>query len=81
MRGMQKKKGIPIKISPKPCRLSEFGKCEKWFKPNRPHQDFCHPDHQQKYWKLVRKEKRLLVKKVMEHDRRIEAIEKSLGMK
>jgi len=57
------------------CRLSEFGECEKRFKPNRPHQDFCHPDHQQKYWRLVRKEKKLLVRKVMELDRRVKALE------
>jgi len=81
MHDMQKRRETPMKTSLKLCRLSEFGECEKWFKPNRPHQDFCHSDHQQKYWKLVRKEKRLLVKKVMEHDRRIEAIEKRLGMK
>jgi len=78
---MRKRREAPMKTSLKLCRLSEFGECEKWFKPNRPHQDFCRPDHQQKYWRLVRTEKRLLVRKVMEHDRRIETIEKRLGIK
>jgi len=70
-----------MKTSLKLCRLSELGGCEKWFEPNRPHQDFCHPKHQQKYWRLVRTEKRLLVRKVMEHDKDIRAIKRHLGLK
>lgn len=63
------------------CKLSELGKCKKWFKPNRPQQDFCCHKHQQEYWKIIRREEKALLNKVMEHDREIKAIKRHLGMK
>jgi len=68
-------------LSSKICRLSELGKCKRRFKPNRPHQDFCKPKHQQLYWSTIRKEKRLIVKKIMEHDKDIRAIKRHIGLK
>jgi len=63
------------------CRLSELGKCKRRFVPKREWQDFCKPKHQQIYWGLIRKEKRLIVKKIMEHDKDIRAIKRHLGIK
>lgn len=63
------------------CRLSELGKCKRRFKPKRPWMEFCRPEHQQLYWITIRKEKRLLVKKIMEHDKEIRAIKRHLGLK
>jgi hypothetical protein len=58
------------------CKLSELGKCQKWFRPKVPWQEFCKYEHQQEYHKILRREKKALAQKVMEHEKRLKELEK-----
>lgn len=78
---MHKKEMAKTNTHARICRLSELGRCKRRFIPKREWQDFCKPKHQEIYWSTVRKEKRLIVKKIMEHDKDIRAIKRRLGMK
>ena len=78
---MHKKEMEKRDTSARLCRLSELGKCKRRFKPKREWQEFCKPKHQQIYWSTIRKEKRLIVKKIMEHDKDIRVIKRHLGLK
>lgn len=82
MHDMEEKKRTQLTALTRTCRLSELGKCKKRFKPKVRWQDFCSTKHQQLYWKLVRKEKRLAIamlseheKKIKEHEQRIKSLE------
>ena len=75
MHDMERKKRRQITAPTKICRLSELGKCTKRFTPKVSWQDFCETDHQQLYWKIVRKEKRMMVAMLSDHEKRITEIE------
>lgn len=47
--------------------------CNQIFTPKRSWQKFCNPAHQKAYWKQVQNDK-------LETNRRLEEIEKKLGM-
>ena len=82
MHDMERKKRRQLTALTKLCRLAELGKCKKRFKPKVRWQDFCETDHQQLYWKMVRKEKRMAAvmlsdheKRITEHEQRIKKLE------
>lgn len=71
MHDMEEKKRRQLTALTRTCRLSELGKCKKRFKPKVSWQDFCETDHQQLYWKIVRKEKRMAAAMLSDHEKRI----------
>lgn len=75
MHDMQRKKERQITTQARVCKLSELGKCKKRFKPKVPWQDFCCTEHQQLYWILVRKDKRIAIKLMGDHEDRIVELE------
>ena len=75
MHDMEGKKRTQLTALTRICRLSELGKCKKRFKPKVSWQDFCETDHQQLYWKIVRKEKRMAAAMLSDHEKRITALE------
>jgi len=79
MHDMERKKQRQLTLLTRTCRLSELGKCKKRFKPKVPWQDFCSTKHQQLYWKLVRKEKRMAAAMLSDHDKKIKELEERIN--
>lgn len=75
MHDMERKKRTQLTTQTRICRLSKLGMCKIRFKPKVPWQDFCETKHQQLYWKLVRKEKRMATTMLSDHEKRITEIE------
>jgi len=77
---MQEKKRRQSTALTKTCRLSELGMCKKRFTPKVSWQDFCETKHQQLYHRIIRKEKRMAVVMLSNHEKRITRIEKKMGI-
>ena len=57
------------------CKLSELGLCKKRFKQKVFWQEFCKPEHQESYWKIIKKEKRAIIRMLGDHEKRLINIE------
>ncbi len=71
------RKGKQI-LPTKDCKLSELGRCKKRFRPKSYQQEFCKPQHQQLYHRIIKKEKRLAIRLLGEHDKRIRELERKV---
>lgn len=78
MHGMDKKKRRRSTALVKDCKLSELGKCKKRFRPKTYNQKFCKPEHQAKYWRIIKSEKRLVVRLLGDHENRIKELERKI---
>ena len=78
MYGMDKKKKRQAMIPMMDCKLSELGRCKRRFKPKNYNQEFCKPEHQAKYWNIIRSEKRLVIHLLADHDKRIRELERTV---
>jgi len=76
MYGMDKKKKRQAMIPTMDCKLSELGRCFRRFKPKNYNQKFCKPEHQVKYWNIIRSEKRLSIRLFADHEKRIRELER-----
>ena len=81
MHDMKEKKRRQSTALTKLCKLSELGRCKKQFKPKVPWQDFCETKHQQLYHRIIRKEKRMAIIMLSDHEKRIKRIEKQMEIK
>ena len=75
MHDIDKKRKRQETIPTKNCKLSELGRCKRLFKPKNYNQEFCKPEHQTKYWNIIRSEKRLSIRMLANHDKRIRELE------
>jgi len=78
MHGIQRNKKTQTMLLVKDCRLSELGMCKKRFRQKSYQQEFCKPKHQQLYHRIIKKEKRLVVRLLGEHDKRIKELERKV---
>lgn len=78
MHSIDKKKERQTMLLVRDCKLSEFGMCKRRFKQKSYQQEFCKPEHQQLYHRTIKKEKRLLVRLLGEHDKRIRELERMI---
>jgi len=78
MHGIDKKKERQVKLPAKDCKLSELGMCKRLFKPKNYNQEFCKPEHQTKYWNIIRSEKRLAIRLLADHDKRLKELERTV---
>jgi len=78
MHSMDKKKKRQITIPTKDCKLSELGKCKRRFRPKSYQQEFCCTKHQQLYHRIIKSEKRIVIRLLGEHDTRIRELERKI---
>jgi len=78
MHGMQRNKKPQTTLLVRDCKLSELGMCKRRFKQKSYQQEFCKPEHQQLYHRTIKKEKRLVVRLLGEHDTRIRELERTI---
>ena len=78
MHGIDKKSKRQETIPTKDCKLSELGRCKKKFTPKNYNQEFCKPEHQAKYWRIIKSEKRLIIHLLGDHDKRIRELERTV---
>jgi len=78
MHSIDKKKKRQVTIPMKDCKLSELGRCKKRFRPKTYNQEFCEPEHQTKYWRIIKSEKRLVIRLLGDHDKRIRELERKI---
>jgi len=78
MHGIQRNKKTQTILLVKDCKLSELGMCKRRFRQKTYQQDFCKPKHQQLYHKIIKKEKRLVIHLLGEHDQRIRELERKI---
>jgi len=75
---MNKERRTQSTVSTRLCKLSELGKCKKRFRPKYYQQKFCKPEHQAKYWRIIRNEKRMTIEMLGNHENRITELEKKI---
>lgn len=78
MHGMDKKRKRQATSLTKLCKLSELGRCKRRFKPKTYNQEFCKPEHQTKYWNIIKREKRLTIRLLGDHEKRIKELERRI---
>lgn len=61
----------------KNCKLES---CKKVFHTNLEWQIFCEPEHQKEYWKIIRKDKQQILKKLTLLERENKQIKEKLGI-
>lgn len=76
MHGMDKKKKRQTTFPVRDCKLSELGKCKRRFRPKSYQQEFCKRPHQQLYHRIIKGEKRIVIRLLGEHDTRIRELER-----
>jgi len=78
MHSIDKKKERQTMLLVRDCKLSELGRCKKRFRPKSYQQEFCKPEHQTKYWRIIKSEKRLVIRLLGEHEKRIKELERKI---
>jgi len=78
MHGMQRNKKTQTTLLVRDCKLSELGRCKKRFRPKSYQQEFCCTKHQQLYHRIIKSEKRIVIRLLGEHDTRIRELERTI---